>query len=333
MAATAPGLMNKKKAKLRQDQGTPVNDCLNAILLVDKPEGMTSHETVKEVQRLTGAVKIGHSGTLDRFASGILIHCTGRSTKLTRYLLEDDKSYSGTIKLGVSTDTHDRDGTVIDEKPVHSVTGEDILDAARGFTGEIIQVPPQFSALKISGRRASDRVRKGERVMLAGRKVRIYDFDIHDIDLANTRFSFRVRCSKGTYIRSIARDMGQILGTGAHLEKLRRTGSGIFSVDDAITLSKLNEYANGIPADKHFILQPVQALRNYGMIVVRESARKLILHGANFDVDSAINIVDKGGKVFIIVDEEGNLIAIADMDIKKWQIKYLNVFNSNNTWI
>jgi tRNA pseudouridine55 synthase len=320
----------KENAEIPGGQRTVLKDLLNAILLIDKPEGKTSHETIKETQRITGASKIGHAGTLDRFASGLLIHCTGQATKLARYLLEDDKSYSGTIKLGVSTDTHDLEGNVTEIRESISVTSENIIAAARGFTGDIVQVPPQFSALKIKGKRASDRVRRGERVTLAGRKVRINDFTVFDIDLDNSRFSFRVSCSKGTYIRSLARDMGQILGTGAYVETLRRTAAGIFSIDEAVTLPQLDEYVKGAPIDPQFIVTPVQALRNYGMMVVNGGARERILNGANFDVDSAIDIVDKGGKVFIIADEEGNLIAIADMDLNKWQIKYLNVFNMND---
>ncbi|OHD67973.1 MAG: tRNA pseudouridine(55) synthase TruB [Spirochaetes bacterium RBG_16_49_21] len=299
---------------------------MNAVLLIDKPEGKTSHETVMEVKRLTGADKIGHSGTLDRFASGLLIHCTGPSTKLARFLLEDDKTYTGTMRLGKSTDTHDREGAVIEEKPVCAVTREEIMDAAGRFKGKILQVPPRFSALKINGKRASDRARDGESVELAGRMVTIYEFGIYDIDLDAARFRFQVRCSKGTYIRSIARDMGRILGTGAYLEALRRTGSGLFSIDQAVTISTLNDYLGGAPVNKSFIVRPIEALKNYGMIVVTESSRRRILNGACFDIEGAVKIIDKGEKLFIIADEDQNLIAIAEMDIKKWQIKYLNVF-------
>ncbi len=332
MTMTVPILQpnRKKTSRFPGQRGAFLKELANAILLIDKPAGKTSHETIKEVQRITGAAKIGHAGTLDRFASGLLIHCTGQATKLARYLLEDNKTYTGTIKLGVSTDSHDIEGNIIEIKQPVSVTVESIRAAARGFIGEIVQIPPQLSALKIRGKRASDRVRRGEQVTLAGRKVLISDFTVHDIDPDNSRFSFRVSCSKGTYIRSLARDIGQVLGTGAHVESLRRTAAGIFSIEDAVTLAELDEYAGGLRADSRFIVAPVPALRNFGKMVVNESARVRILNGANFDVDSAIDIVDKGGKMFIIVDENRNLIAIADVDLKKWQIKYMNVFNLND---
>jgi tRNA pseudouridine55 synthase len=327
MMETAARSNNRARTSFPGCHAAGAEEFQNAILLIDKPEGKTSHEIVKEVQRLTGADKIGHSGTLDRFASGILVLCTGQATKLARYLLEDDKSYSGTIRLGITTDTDDREGTVIEEKPVGALVREDILEVIGRFRGEIVQVPPQYSALKIKGKRASDRVRKGEMVTLNGRKVRIYDFSVHHIDMDNAGFNFHVRCSKGTYIRSLARDIGRALGTGAHLEKLRRISSGLFNVDDAVTLMMLDNYVQGMPVDRPFIVNPVQALRNYGMIVICDSVRKQVLHGANFNSSGALKILDKGGKMFIIVDEDENLIAIADVDIQKWHIKYLNVFN------
>ena len=307
----------------------PVTGLEDAILLIDKPEGRTSYETVSAIRRLTGAARTGHAGTLDRFASGLLVACNGRSTRLARYLLEDDKTYTGTVKLGVSTDTDDREGAVTGERPVSGITRDAVQECARAFTGEIMQIPPRYSALKINGRRASDRVRNGEEVALSPRKVTVFDFLISDIDVEGVRFSFHVHCSKGTYVRSLARDMGAMLGTGAHLERLRRTGAGRFSIEDAVTLEELGEFVRdgGEAGDRGFIIQPVDALRDYGRIIVNGDARKRILHGTDFTREGAVKIVDKKGKIFIIMDETENLIAIADVDIQKWLIKYLNVFN------
>jgi tRNA pseudouridine55 synthase len=305
-------------------------DLLNSVLLIDKPEGKTSHETAAEVKRLIGAEKIGHSGTLDRFATGLLVLCTGRATKIARYLLEDDKTYTGTMRLGISTDTHDREGEVVDRKPTDAVSAEAIVEAAAGFKGGMVQVPPRFSALKIRGQRASDRARRGEKVELAGRRVTVYDFQVLGVDPAGARFTFKIHCSKGTYIRSIARDIGRKLGTGAHLESLRRTRSGIFSIDRAATMPALDRYLGGAPADKGFIIGPIDALSNYGMVVVSNSCRNRVLNGAVFEMDGAVKIIDKGEKLFIIADEDQNLIAIADVNIEKWQIKYLNVFKRDN---
>jgi tRNA pseudouridine55 synthase len=300
----------------------------NAVLLIDKPVEKTSYETVSEIRRLTGSIKIGHAGTLDRFASGLLVACCGQATKLARYLLDDDKAYSGSVKLGMSTDTDDGEGAVIEERPVAGITREAVIACAEKFTGELMQFPPRYSALKINGRRASDRARDGEDVELSPRRVKVYHFEVYDVDMDDARFCFRLRCSKGTYVRSLARDMGRELGTGAYLESLRRTGAGIFSVDDAATLEELSSYVNGGVLGKRFMLRPADALRNYGMIAVNTGARERVLHGAGFLAGDALKIDDKGGKIFIILDEGENLIAIADVDIGKWHIKYLNVFNS-----
>ena len=302
-------------------------DALNAVLLIDKPEGITSNDTIRDVERITGARKIGHAGTLDRFASGLLVVCTGSATKLARFLLEEDKSYAGTVRLGVSTETDDSEGAVIDERPAAGVTRDDILACARKFTGEQLQKPPRYSALKIRGRRASDRARSGEEVEIPERAVTVHEFEVDDVDVPGGRFNFRARCSKGTYIRSLARDMGSELGTGAHLERLRRTAAGRFRIEDAVTLEELTRHMTGGPSAKHFMLTPVEALGDCGMIRVGEPARKRIANGAPFPSEEALEIRDRGGKLFIILDESENLIAIADVDIGKWHIKYLNVFN------
>ncbi len=302
-------------------------DMRNQILLIDKPEGITSHDTVSRVQRITGASRTGHAGTLDRFASGLLVICNGRTTKLARFLLEDDKSYTGTVRLGVSTDTDDREGTVIAERPTDGITPEGIAACAAKLTGEISQQPPVYSALKVKGRRASDRARKGESVELRPRMIRVHDFEIIGTDLESGRFTFRVHCTKGTYVRSLARDLGEMLGTGGHLESLRRTAAGLFSIDHAVTVEELEDCARGEGPDRPFRLSPAEALANYGRIVAGRDAREKVLNGSLFHRDGAVAIDDRGGKTFIIMDENENLIAIADVDIQKWHIKYLNVFN------
>ncbi len=303
-------------------------DLRNDILLIDKPEGITSYDTISRVQRITGAERTGHAGTLDRFASGLLIVCNGRTTKLARYLLEDDKSYAGTVRLGVSTDTDDREGAVTAEHPIGDVTRGDIVSCAARLTGELLQQPPLYSALKVNGRRASDRARNGEKVELRPRKIRVHDFEVLDTDLDAGRFTFRVRCTKGTYVRSLARDLGEMLGIGAHLEHLRRTGAGVFTVENAVAISELESYLRGEDPGRPFRVRPVEALAPYGKIVVEASVRQRVLNGSVFPSEGALSIDDKGGKTFIIMDESENLIAIADVDIQKWHIKYLNVFNS-----
>ena len=301
----------------------------NSVILIDKPPGKTSYETIDIIKKLIGEKKIGHSGTLDKFASGLLVVCTTRATKLTRFFIENDKRYIGTIKLGISTDTFDTEGEVTQRKSIENITGDDILRSAGKFVGEIFQLPPVYSALKVGGKRASDLARKGEKVNLKERKVTIFEFKITDIDLGNSKFSFSVRCSKGTYIRSLASDIGNDLNTGAHLESLRRTVSGLFSIDDAVTLERLADSIAGGCSSGSFIKKPLEALSNYSSITVNDSGRKKVLHGSFFHNDEALRIVDKDERIFTIADEDKNLIAIADIDIQEWHIKYLNVFNQN----
>jgi tRNA pseudouridine55 synthase len=217
---------------------------------------------------------------------------------------------------------------VIEHRPATAVTREEILSCASSLTGEQSQRPPLYSALKIKGKRASDRVRNGEQVDIAARKVTVFDFDVLDFDRENARFSFRVHCTKGTYVRSLARDIGGLLGTGGHVESLRRIGAGIFSIEDAVDFSGLEDYVRRGTADRHFCLRPEEALADYGRIIVDDTAAGRARNGAVFTNECALKIDDKGGKTFIITDIHENLIAIADVDIREWQIKYLNVFNT-----
>ncbi|MDR3238144.1 MAG: tRNA pseudouridine(55) synthase TruB, partial [Spirochaetia bacterium] len=194
----------------------------NAVLLIDKTEGMTSFDTISVVRRLIKQRKVGHSGTIDSFASGLLALCTGANTKLTKYFMAKDKRYRADIQLGIRTDTDDPTGNVLEKKPFSGITEADVQRVLVGFKGEQMQLPPLYSALKIKGERASDIARRGEHVSLEPRRVFISAIDMTAYDSALGRISIEVLCSKGTYIRSIARDAGGILGTGAHCSALRR---------------------------------------------------------------------------------------------------------------
>lgn len=298
----------------------------NSILLIDKGEGYTSFETVRKIRRLAGAKKAGHSGTLDKFASGLLVVCTGQATKLARFFLEDTKRYLGTIKLGVSTDTDDVTGQALEPASAVTVSESDIAGILRRFSGEISQRPPRFSALKIKGRRASDMARKGDEVELEERRVSIYGLEMVAFDFETQSLSLDVTCSKGTYIRSLARDMGEALGVGGHLAALRRIRSGGFLLDDAVTLQQLEAYVQGEDPGKKFISPPGEALRDYTHCTVKNTARHKILNGAVFSPDEVINMSHGEKKTCIIFDEDQNFIAIADIDIEKWRISYLNTF-------
>jgi tRNA pseudouridine55 synthase len=300
----------------------------NAVILLDKPEGKTSFELISEVKRLTGIKKIGHSGTLDKFATGLMVLCTGNATRLTRFFLEDDKRYSGRIKLGVETDTCDITGRIISEKPDLKVDWETAIDTLSQFSGEMIQIPPKFSALKINGKRASDRIRSGEDINLAGRKIKIYNINVTGFDKRENYIDFDVFCSKGTYIRSIARDFGEKFGTGACLIGLRRVSSGGFNIGQAVTIEELlqvKENENYI--NKSFLFKPADVLEDFGRIAVNDSGKKKVINGAPFRRDDVIRLEKRVRDFCLITDNDENLIAIVEIDIEKWIIAYYCVFN------
>jgi len=203
----------------------------DGVLLIDKPAGMTSHDVVDRVRRHFGFKKVGHCGTLDPAATGLLILVLERATKLQDRLMSDDKAYEGAMILGVSTDSQDADGAIIAEKPVPPLTAEDIEEVLGKFRGDIQQVPPMVSAVKHQGTPLYKLARKGKTVERAPRLIHIYDLRVLRLELP--RITFRVACTKGTYVRTICSDVGDLLGCGAHLHELRRTRSGKFDVGEA----------------------------------------------------------------------------------------------------
>ncbi|MGD2124729.1 MAG: tRNA pseudouridine(55) synthase TruB [Desulfobacteraceae bacterium] len=204
----------------------------DGIVLIDKDEGESSFSVVKRVKRILGVKKAGHAGTLDPFATGLLVVLLGQGTKLSSYLMAGGKTYRATLRLGVETDTIDPTGRVVRTRPVPVFKPEYIKEKASGFIGEIEQVPPAFSALKYEGKRAYKLARKGIQVALRKRKVKIHHLEIISFDLPEV--TILVACSGGTYIRSLADDMGKALGSGAHLRALKRLSVGSFSVKDAL---------------------------------------------------------------------------------------------------
>ncbi len=308
-------------------QAVTIQQLQNAVLLIDKPAGVTSSETVGIVKKILKARKIGHSGTLDKFASGLLVVCTGMYTKLTRFFLDSDKRYTGSVRLGVATDTDDVEGAVMERRPVGDIADSKLDELVSAFSGRISQRPPQYSALKLQGRRASDLMRSGKDVSLAEREVEIRDFRISRSPGDPSLLSIEVACTKGTYIRSLARDMGAMLGTGAHLESLRRTGSGAFSVAEAAGIDELRAFAEGYAPGKRFYLTPREALADFGCLVVSEEGRRKVLNGAFFAADDVLEREKRGEKPCLILDEKKNCIAIVEVEFENWRINYLNVFN------
>ncbi|MEY4312134.1 MAG: hypothetical protein RLZZ571_904 [Actinomycetota bacterium] len=204
---------------------------LDGIVLVDKPEGPTSHDVVAKARRIFGTRKIGHAGTLDPMATGMLVLGVGKATRLLGYLTATDKEYLGTIRLGQATNTDDAQGEITSSASTAKITDEDILNAVRDFRGPISQKPSSVSAIKVNGKRAYALVRGGEEVDLPARDVMIHDFEIISITHEKDTIDVKVRvvCSAGTYIRALARDLGIKLNVGGHLTELRRTRSGKFT--------------------------------------------------------------------------------------------------------
>lgn len=213
------------------------DDALDGVLIVDKPAGPTSHDIVDRIRRHFRIEKAGHGGTLDPQATGLLIILLGRGTKLSDLFIGSDKTYEGTMKLGAATDSHDADGAVVREGPWEGVTRAQLETAMAKFTGDILQTPPMTSAVKVDGVPLYRRARKGQTVERKARLVHVYEFSI--TDFAPPLVSFVVRCTKGTYVRTLCNDAGETVGCGAHLVALRRTRSGSHTIEEAVAWDTL----------------------------------------------------------------------------------------------
>lgn len=212
-------------------------DTPEGILLVDKPQGITSHDVVSKLRRVFHMKKIGHAGTLDPMATGLLLMLIGKATKVSQYLMSMDKEYTGTILLGQSTDSQDADGEVVDVRPVPELSEENVLKEMKTFLGDQYQTPPMFSAKKINGQKLYKLARQGKTVEREPRVINISKFEL--ARFAPPELDFLVACSKGTYVRTIANDLGERLGCGGHLCGLRRTGVGKFRIEKADTIEAI----------------------------------------------------------------------------------------------
>lgn len=218
------------------------------VILIDKDSGLTSFKVVQKVRKAAGIKKVGHAGTLDPAATGLLIVCTGKKTKEISRFQEMKKTYSGLITLGKTTKTYDSEAEIIEEKSINGITEESIIKVTEKFIGQIEQVPPMYSALKYKGKSLYKYARKGIEIERQPRLVTIYSFVINEFDLPDIRFT--IGCSKGTYIRSLANDLGIELGCGAYLKSLRREAIGEFNVEDAL---KIEEFENLLTVEHYAV--------------------------------------------------------------------------------
>jgi tRNA pseudouridine55 synthase len=277
----------------------------DGLIVVDKPGGMTSHDVVARIRRLARTRRVGHGGTLDPMATGVLVVGVGRATRLLTYVIGSGKSYTATIRLGQATVTDDIEGEVTSTTPAGAVTDTDIRAALAALTGDIDQVPSAVSAIKVDGRRAYQRVRGGEEVALAARRVTISRLDVLAIRRAEpdvVDVDVDVVCSSGTYIRAIARDAGAALGVGGHLTALRRTAVGGFTLAEALTLAELEERAPDVVN-----LPLAAAARRF--FPQREAAAgeaRVLSHGGPLEpagIDGPYAVFDPAGGLIAIVRE------------------------------
>ncbi len=228
---------------------TPAVSPASGLVVVDKPGGLTSHDVVGRVRRLAGTRKVGHAGTLDPMATGVLVLGVNRATRLLGHLMLTEKSYAATVRLGVSTTTDDAEGEVVQTCPTGALTEDAVRAAFTTQVGELDQVPSSVSAIKVEGKRAYQRVREGEDVALSPRRVTVHELTVTELRAGDASWEadIEVRCSSGTYIRAIARDVGTALAVGGHLTALRRTSVGPFGLPDARTLDDLAETLSLVP--------------------------------------------------------------------------------------
>lgn len=247
----------------------------DGILLLDKPEGITSNAALGRAKRILGIKKAGHTGTLDPMASGLLVLCFGQATKVAGFLLDADKAYEAELRLGVTTDSEDAEGAVVETKTVPVLDDEPIEAVLAGFRGPLEQVPPMHSALKHKGKRLYELARRGETVERPPRPVVIHELTL--IGRGEETLRVKVRCSKGTYIRSLARDIGEALGCGAHLAGLRRTASAPFDIADAVELEALESLAREQACA--LLIPPDRALTHLPAVELDEPQAKRITQG------------------------------------------------------
>lgn len=277
---------------------------LSGVLLVDKPAGPTSFEVVRRLRSALGVKKAGHTGTLDPLATGLLTLCLNRATKLAPFLQAGEKEYQGSMILGLTTDTDDITGRVTSKKACLNIGSRDIIEAAREFAGVIEQVPPAYSAVKFQGRPAYKLARQGEKVPAKSREVIIHDLAVTGIDLP--QISFYVRVSKGTYIRSLAADLGRRLRTGACLRTLRRLSSVPFTLGEAVPLDEAEDLARTGRLDERVI--PLnQALSFMPEVRISGDAVRLVENGQPLPLSSLDDFRPQEGPVRIRAREAGLL--------------------------
>ncbi len=304
---------------------------LNGILVLDKPAGMTSAKALAQVKRLLGAAKAGHTGTLDPFATGVLVCCLGKATRLSRFFLRGDKTYEGIMRLGLETDTQDATGRVLRRAPVTVPDRGRIEDAFGRFRGRIEQQPPLYAALKHKGIPLYKWARRGQPVRKPPRKVEIMELRVTAVELPFIRF--RVSCSAGTYVRTLCADIGRCLGCGGILQSLRRTASSGFSIDEAMNLEKLKAVVDTRGPEAVSLVPMSEALRGMPMFMAGPELAARISDGRQLtraDLSGKsipVPVAAKYGSFLRIVDERHRLLAVVKTGKTALKYDYCCVFH------
>ncbi|ODG91153.1 MULTISPECIES: tRNA pseudouridine(55) synthase TruB [Bacillaceae] len=283
---------------------------MNGVIALNKPAGLTSHDCVFKIRKILKTKKVGHTGTLDPEVTGVLPICVGEATKLIPYLTDDRKKYIGEITLGFSTTTEDAHGEIIDQKKVDRViTREEILNVLNQLTGDISQTPPMYSAVKVNGKKLYEYARAGIEVERPTRTVTIFEIILLDdrevFEGETISFKFEVFCSKGTYIRTLAVQIGELLGFPAHMSYLTRTKAGAFTIDDCVTFAELEENANDFTLDR-VMLSMEQALNEYPRLTVTAEEEVRVFNGGFFP--NTMNC--KEGEYIAVYNENNRIIAM-----------------------
>ena len=270
---------------------------MDGIILVNKPSGMTSHDVVNKLRRILKTKKVGHCGTLDPDATGVLVVCVNKATKVLQFLTSESKEYVATLSLGPSTDTYDASGKIIETKEFYALDNNEIVACFNNFIGSQEQKPPIYSAIKVNGKKLYEYARAGEQVEVPTRSVTVNHLEILQIE--NNLIKFKVGCSKGTYIRSLCYDLAKALGYPGHMKDLIRTKSGNFSLENCFTLEQIE---NG----EYTTVSLEEALNSYQQLVVDDE--KIIFHGKKIksDLNEQVVILNRQGKVLAMYGPDGN---------------------------
>ncbi len=296
------------------EQEFNMKDAISGVLVVDKPVGMTSHQVVQVIRDGTGIRRAGHTGTLDPRASGVLIVLVGPAVRLSEYVSASDKRYQAIIRLGERTDTYDGDGEIESRSPV-DITVEEIEETLKNFEGTVEQMPPAYSAKRINGQKAYELAREGEDVELEPKEIDVYHLELLEWDPPEAIID--VFCSSGTYVRSLANDLGEMLGCGGHLVGLRRTKSGEFALRDAIQLRKLQEAFVNRDWYK-YLIPAAEALSDWPSRELSHEEVDLVRHGHRIPVDVPPENPDNWVRA---ISEQGELVALMEYlpEENEWQ--------------